>query len=180
MKGIVFTEFLEMVEEKFGLETLDFIIENSNLKSKAIYTAVGTYDAAEMFELIHNLSEKSDIAAGNLIYAYGHYFFKKLVESHANIFEMYTSPIDLLNAIESHIHVHVRKIYKDAELPSFDVIEKSDTKITMIYQSERSLYMFAKGLMEKTFEHYGKNATVNFEVLDKFGKRVKFEAILNE
>ena len=31
MKGIVFTEFLEMVELKFGLETVDKIIENSKL-----------------------------------------------------------------------------------------------------------------------------------------------------
>ena len=33
MKGIVFTEFLELVEDKFGLETVDEIINNSDLKS---------------------------------------------------------------------------------------------------------------------------------------------------
>ena len=48
MKGIVFTEFLEMVETKFGLETVDNIIENSDLKSEGIYTSVGTYDFNEM------------------------------------------------------------------------------------------------------------------------------------
>jgi len=32
MKGIVFTEFLELVENKFGLEMVDTIILNSNLK----------------------------------------------------------------------------------------------------------------------------------------------------
>ncbi len=31
MKGIVFTEFLELVEHKFGLEVVDEIIEKSNL-----------------------------------------------------------------------------------------------------------------------------------------------------
>ena len=30
MKGIVFTEFLELVENKFGLEMVDTIILNSN------------------------------------------------------------------------------------------------------------------------------------------------------
>ncbi|XLS29719.1 heme NO-binding domain-containing protein [Flavobacteriaceae bacterium M23B6Z8] len=180
MKGIVFTEFLEMVEEKFGLETLDYIIENSELESEAIYTAVGIYDAAEMFELISNLSQKVDIPDSDLVYAYGLYFFKKLEESHPFIFEMYKSPIELLNAIEDHIHVHVRKIYPGAELPSFEVIAKNDTSITMIYRSERALYMFAKGLMEKTFEHYGKNAKVNFEMLNSSGTEVKFEAALNE
>ena len=36
MKGIVFTEFLEMVEEKFGLEVVDYIIESSELASEGI------------------------------------------------------------------------------------------------------------------------------------------------
>jgi len=56
MKGIVFTEFLEMVEETFGLETVDYIIYKSELKSEGIYTSVGTYDFFEMLILISNLS----------------------------------------------------------------------------------------------------------------------------
>lgn len=180
MKGVVFTEFMEMVEEKFGLETLDYIIENSELESNAIYTAVGTYDAAEMFEMVGKLSKKVDIPAGDLVYAYGLYFFKKLEESHPYVFDMYKSPIDLLNAIENHIHIHVRKIYPGAELPSFEVIEKNETSITMIYKSERALYMFAKGLMEKTFEHYGKNVKIDYKVLNDTGTKVRFEAALDE
>ncbi len=43
MKGIVFTGFLELVEDKYGLEMVDEIITNSNLESKGIYTSVGTY-----------------------------------------------------------------------------------------------------------------------------------------
>jgi hypothetical protein len=59
MKGIVFTEFLDLVEAKFGLETVDEIIEKSDLKSKGVYTSIGTYDFSEMLSLITNLSEKN-------------------------------------------------------------------------------------------------------------------------
>ena len=41
MKGIIFTEFIEMVEDKFGFEVADNIITNSNLPSGGAYTAVG-------------------------------------------------------------------------------------------------------------------------------------------
>ena len=41
MKGMVFIEFLELVEEKFGLEMVDNIIEQSNLESEGVYTLVG-------------------------------------------------------------------------------------------------------------------------------------------
>ena len=42
MKGIVFSEFLDLVEVKFGLEMVDKIIDQSNLESKGVYTSVGT------------------------------------------------------------------------------------------------------------------------------------------
>ena len=54
MKGLVFTEFLEMVESKFGLEVVDNIIEHSELPSGGVYTSVGTYDFNEMLSLITN------------------------------------------------------------------------------------------------------------------------------
>ena len=52
MKGIVFTEFLELVEDKFGLEMVDNIITSSTLESEGVYTAVGTYSFSEMLTII--------------------------------------------------------------------------------------------------------------------------------
>ena len=42
MKGLVFTEFLELVDEQFSFETCEQIIEMSDLPSGGIYTSVGT------------------------------------------------------------------------------------------------------------------------------------------
>ncbi|MDW1810083.1 heme NO-binding domain-containing protein, partial [Vibrio sp. Vb2362] len=42
MKGIIFTEFMELVEEKFGLDVLDQVLDLSN--DEGVYTAVGSYD----------------------------------------------------------------------------------------------------------------------------------------
>lgn len=174
MKGIVFTEFLEMVEDKFGLETLDYIIYKSELKSEGVYTSVGTYDFSEMLSLISNLSEKVNIPVNDLIYAYGLYFFQVLNRNHANIIDLYETPIDLLMSIENHIHIEVRKIYPGAELPTFKIVERKDNHIEMIYYSERGLYLFAKALMEKTFEHYKKNANISYQLLKEDGTEVLF------
>ena len=48
MKGIVFTEFLEMVEQRFSPEIADRLIDESDLPSGGIYTAVGTYEHTEI------------------------------------------------------------------------------------------------------------------------------------
>ena len=124
MKGIVFTEFLELVEEKFGLAMVDKIIENSDLPSNGVYTSVGTYDFSEMLSLVTNLSRYTEIDADQLLLVYGEHFFSVLEKSYGSMLEMYNDPIEFLASIENHIHVEVRKIYPDAELPTFRVVEK--------------------------------------------------------
>lgn len=174
MKGIVFTGFLEMVEGKFGLETVDKIIEKSKLKSNGVYTSIGTYDFAEMSSLITNLSTETDIDTPTLIHTYGLYFFDTLAKGHPDIFDYYKTAFSLLAGIEKHIHVHVRKIYPEAELPYFIVHEESDDKLILEYHSERAMYQFALGLMERTLEHYNEIATIDKELLNVDGTKVLF------
>ena len=59
MKGIVFTEFLDLVEERFGLEMVDAIISQSKLESKGVYTSIGTYSFSELLQLLQNLQTKT-------------------------------------------------------------------------------------------------------------------------
>ncbi len=179
MKGIVFTEFMEMVEASFGLETVDTIIENSALPSEGIYTSVGTYDFNEMVSLITSLSEETKLPMGDLIYTFGLYLFNSLGKAHPEVIQSYNSPLALLYSIEDHIHVHVRKLYPDAELPTFKILEKTDTSISMIYSSSRGLYRLAHGLMEKAFEHFNGSATITYELLNEAGTEVKFDVVQN-
>lgn len=179
MKGIVFTEFLEMVESKFGLEIVDQIIEQSNLPSEGVYTSVGTYEFNEMVSLITQLSSKVNVSVDDLLYTFGIYLFDSLGRAHPEVIQSYNSPLGLLYSIEDHIHVHVKKLYPDAELPTFKILEKTDTSISMIYTSSRGLYKLAHGLMQKSFEHFNKSAEVSIELLKEDGTEVKFDIVQN-
>lgn len=180
MKGIVFTEFLEMVEANYGLQTVDTIIENSNLPSEGAYTAVGTYDFNEMVQLLVALSEQTKISVTDLQYSFGHYLFSGLVKTHPEVVNSYKNPLGLLYSIEDHIHVHVKKLYPDAELPTFKILEKTERKLSMIYSSSRGLYALAHGLIVRTFEHFSKNVDVSFKLMNEAGTEVKFDIIQNE
>lgn len=179
MKGIVFTEFIEMVETKFGLETVDTIIENSDLKSKGVYTSVGTYDFAEMVSLVTALHKETNIAIGDLLHTYGLYFFDVLAKTYPKIFEYYPNAFELLAGIEAHIHVQVRKIYPDAELPYFEVLHYDDNKLVLHYQSERAMYMFGLGLMERTIKHYNEQVNITHENIKGDGTDVIFTLLKN-
>ncbi|WP_350284708.1 heme NO-binding domain-containing protein [uncultured Croceitalea sp.] len=179
MKGIVFTEFLEMVEASFGLGTVDTIIENADLTSEGAYTAVGTYDFNEMVQLLTNLSEVTKIPIHDLQYTFGHYLFDGLVKSHPEVANSYKNPLGLIYSIEDHIHIQVKKLYPDAELPTFKILEKTEQTLTMIYSSSRGLYALAHGLIKRTFEYFEKGVEVNYELLNEQGTEVKFAITQN-
>ena len=174
MKGIVFTEFLELVEDKFGLEMVDKIINNSDLESNGVYTSVGTYKFSEMLQLLQHLSSYTGISIDDLLLVYAEHFFSVLEESYPGLLATYSDPIEMISSIENHIHVEVRKIYPDAELPSFEVVEKTENSLRMIYKSSRAMHHFGLGLMNKTFEHFNSTATIVLENLKEDGTEVKF------
>jgi Heme NO binding. len=174
MKGIVFTEFLDLVEDKFGLEMVDSIISQSKLESNGIYTAIGTYRFSEMLQLLQNLNKNTGIAIDDLLLLYGEHFFSIIESSYPGLLATYKDPIDMLSSIENHIHVEVRKIYPDAELPTFIVEEKTKNTLKMIYKSSRSMHHFGLGLMNKTFAHFNTKATINLEKIKDNGTEVRF------
>ena len=174
MKGIVFTEFLELVEDKFGLEMVDKIITKSDLESNGIYTSVGTYSFSEMLQLLQHLSANTGIDIDTLLLVYAEHFFSVIENSYPGLLATYKDPIEMISSIENHIHVEVRKIYPDAELPVFIVEGKTENSLTMIYKSSRAMHHFGLGLMNKTFEHFNATATITLEKIKEDGTEVRF------
>lgn len=173
MKGIVFTEFLEMVEEKFGYQMVDTIISKSELESDGVYTSVGTYDHAEIVQLLSNLSDETEIQAEVLLEEFGKYMFDTFFASYPQFFDSVDSTFDFLSSIDSYIHVEVLKLYPEATLPRFETKTKGDV-MTMIYISERKMSALALGLIEKSIAHFGEKISIKKEDLKEDGSKVKF------
>jgi len=174
MKGIVFTEFIDLVEDKFGLEMVDKIISASTLDSKGIYTSVGTYSFSEMLQLLQHLSENTGISIDNLLLVYAEHFFSVIEKSYPGLLATYKDPIEMISSIENHIHVEVRKIYPDAELPTFEVEDKTENSLILIYKSSRAMHHFGLGLMNKTFAHFNSTAKIDLEKIKEDGTEVRF------
>ena len=174
MKGIIFSEFLNLVEAKFGLETVDEIIEKSDLESEGIYTSIGTYSFSEMLQLLNHLSTKTNISIDDLLLVYAEHFFSVIEDSYPGLLASYKDPIEMISSIENHIHVEVRKIYPDAELPTFIVKEKNKDSLIMIYKSSRAMHHFGLGLMNKTFEYFNSKASIVLEKIKENGTEVRF------
>lgn len=171
MKGVVFTEFNEMVEEKFGVVTADAILENT--ASGGCYTAVADYDYRELLGMVLDLSKRTEIPADTLVEAFGHHLFGRFEALYPVFFEGATDPLDFLEQIESHIHKEVRKLYPTAGLPQFDT-ERDGNELRMVYQSPRCLGALAKGLIQGCLDRFESVGTIAKELLNESGSKIRF------
>ena len=164
MKGIVFTEFIEMVEDVFSPEIADQIINEAELDSDGAYTAVGTYDHNEILAMLTHLSELTSIPVGDLVQAFGKHLLKRFTELYPIFFNDVDDTFTFLDTIENHVHIEVLKLYPDAELPSFTIDHVDDKTLIMLYKSSRPFAMLAQGLIKGAAEYF--NEKILIEMVD--------------
>jgi len=166
MKGVIFTTFLESVESAWGLDMVDKIIENSDLASEGSYTAVGTYDHQEAVALISALSEETGTSVSDLLKGFGEHLFGVLITGHPHFAAGVEHPLDFLEGVERYIHVEVKKLYPDAQLPSFECARQSDDCLEMIYASGRHLEDLCEGLILGCVSYFSRESSISRETLE--------------
>lgn len=147
MKGIVFTEFMEHVENELGLGVVDELIEKTCPASKAHYTAVGTYSHCELVAYVQYLSQKLNVNEELLLKAFGEYLSTTFKTKYPVFFERCDGFFEFLTMVDDHIHVEVKKLYPDARLPEFKHENISDERFKLFYKSKRNFSELAHGLI---------------------------------
>ncbi len=154
MKGIVFTEFMEMVESTFSADMLDDIIDAADLPHGGAYTSVGTYDHGELVRMVVALSQKTGAAVPDLVNAFGRHMFGRFHALYPGFFAGVPDALTFLSGIEDIIHAEVIKLYPDAQLPKFQC-QRMGAGLEMIYLSPRHFEDLAHGLIEGAVAHWG-------------------------
>lgn len=160
MKGIVFCEFLELIETKFSMDMVDNIINDAQPPSGGSYTAVGTYEHTEMVNLVSALSTRTGIGLKDLLNLFGEHLFGRFVNLYPHFFINMNDSFQFLAGIDSIIHTEVLKLYPDAQLPKFNIEFRSNEKLIMLYRSGRHFEDLAEGLMKGCFKHFNQNVTI--------------------
>jgi len=165
MKGIVFSEFMELVENTFGEDMLDDIIEDceSDLSTGGAYTSVGTYDHQELVQMVVALSKRSGVEVPALIKTFGGHLAVAFASKFPQFFEECNSSFEFFKKIDDHIHVEVHKLHPDAELPKFRYEQFSDSDFRLIYESNRHFADLAEGLLEGVAKYYQETIQIEKE-----------------
>jgi hypothetical protein len=155
MKGMVFTELLSFVEQIHGADAVDELIDACDLPSGGAYTAVRIYDHTEMQSFVAALSRQSNTPQNELLELFGLHLIGCFRVSFPDFFNAAPTLFDFLESIDRHIHVEVRKLYPDTELPEFHAERLDNETMHLDYISCRPFEALAAGLIRGAAQTYG-------------------------
>ncbi|MBD1558354.1 guanylate cyclase [Vibrio sp. S9_S30] len=178
MKGLIFTEFLELVEQKFGLPTLDKILDIAG--DDGVYTSVGSYSHLHLIELIMALSEETGVGTDELQEVFGRATFTKLFSTLTpeDVLNNSNSTFQFLRHVEDHIHLEVKKLYPDAQPPKFKFLSENQTELVIEYRSARCMGSVCKGLILGCADHFQENLSVKMKPMLEDASLVRFTLTL--
>lgn len=156
MKGIVFNIFSDLVNERFGLETWDALIERTRPASQAAYTSADVYPDSELMAYVAELSRITGAPTADLVRAFGRYMMSVFQRRHPEFMQGHSARSFLLS-LQDVIHVEVKKLHDGVLLPHFDYegVDGDGRHLSMLYRSERQLCHLAEGLIEGAGEVFG-------------------------
>lgn len=174
MRGVVFTELIEFVESALGFDVADKMIEMSKLDNDGAFSQGGNYPFSDMVKILGALSKITGKEPNELLEIFGEHLFAVLVKLYGQDIKEVGSPILFIDSVEHYVHVEVKKLYPDVELPTFKTEEKSDNHIVLIYQSEKRLEAFAYGLMSACGKYFEQPLDIKYETISEKPYQVKF------
>ena len=172
MLGVVFTELMEMVEDKFGEEVMEDILDDIELESGGAYTAIGSYSHQEIVQIVVALSKKTKLPVDDLVVAFGQHLLGIFVEKYPGFFAEVKDSFSFLSSVDQYIHKEVLKLYPNAELPKFETTLIDDHILEMTYSSVRPFSNLAKGLIEGTLQYFEEEATIDMTDLSTEEKNI--------
>ena len=153
MKGLLFCEFIEFLENQVGEEEAQEIVESAELASEGAYSRVGFYDYQELIQLLVKTASFTEKDASVLLQGFAEHLFDVFHRDYDAFFAVSNSAAEMLKTIDDHIHVEVKKLYPDAELPKFDY-EEIDDELHLHYRSPRPLAAVAHSLVLACLKFY--------------------------
>jgi len=178
MKGVVFRSFEIFASKKYGDDIVDQAMDQPELSTGGAFTSIGEYPHTDLMMIATAVANETSTPLNTLVRDFGEALFHILAGAHKDMVDDFDGPIALLSVIESVIHRDVRKLYSNAELPRFDILERHDDKyVYMEYSSARPFADLAEGLIWGCLDHYSarEHSTVYREDLANDGTHTRFE-----
>ena len=176
MKGIIFTEFITIVETQFGLEISQQMFDHAN--DAGVYTTIGSYDHRRLIKLIMSLSHITHIPAQDLQQTYGRLVFPALLQALPIPDIENDDTFSFIEKVERHIHIEVKKLYPDVTPPKFTFSNQTQSTMILDYHSARCMGYVCMGVLEGCASYFNQSLTIAMQPMNASQSHVRFSLTL--
>ncbi len=162
MKGTLLVEFLSFVEERYGPERVEDILQavEPGLSTAGAYTSVGNYPHGELLDLLEALVQRSSDTAAEIVGEFAAFLMQAFERMHPEFFEDNADVFDFLRSVGEKIHVEVEKLYANARPPKITVADFRNHGLLVTYKSSRPMAGVAHALVEAAGNHFNQPLSV--------------------
>lgn len=158
MKGVIFNLFEEAISKTYGEEMWDDLLDEERLDGA--FTSLGNYPDASLERLVESASKRLNESSQEVIRWFGEQAIHSLAVRYPEFFRRAQNAREFLLSVNGIIHPEVRKVYPDADVPTFDFQDAPDGGVLMGYRSKRRLCALAQGFIEGSAKEFGETAQV--------------------
>lgn len=174
MKGVIFTELIEMIENLMGLKITNEIIEDAGLENQGAYTAAGTYPYQDLVKLMESLSKHSSTSKEKLLWSYGEYLFYRLTEEYAKKLSESPNAFDFIQQLEQIISMEILKYNPRVSQFMVRVIQQDKNTLEVLYDSEKRISQLIEGALAACIKSFPENISLERKDLTPDGSKVRF------
>jgi hypothetical protein len=160
VRGLLFTDLIDMIETQFSPAIADEILSGPGLSAGGAYTAVGVYEYREFCTLLDRLVARVNVSRSTILVRFGRYHFHKLLRLYPHMVAGVTDVFGLLDRVDHPIHSTVTSIHARAEVPQILFERLSSNQARVTYQSKRGLADVAEGILLEAAVHYGQRIEI--------------------
>ena len=174
MKGVLFTELIEMIEDLMGLEFTNKVIEDARLENEGAYTAIGTYSHQDLFKLLESFSKHAQNPQDKILIGYGECLFHRLSGSFQKELTAHPCAFSFILQLGGLIKMETLKLHPEAEMPTFYAQLLGADSMEFHYTSSRKLGDLVEGLLLGCIGYFNESISILREDLPAEGSRIRF------
>ncbi len=161
MKGIVFVNFNEFINELWEDEFWDNLLNEAELPSGGVYTTFDTYDDQKLFTLIYQAVDKKNIYVKDAQFVSGKWVFREFYSFAPAGVHNFTDVFESAHTVQSFIHLEADKLDTDTLHPKSMFLSGTPKKILSHYQSVGKLCFLCEDILPSPARHAGQKVKVS-------------------
>lgn len=161
MKGVVFVELLELLDDRFSMEFTEKVIEVARVPSAGAYNALGQFDHRELLALMEAYESCSHDNPTPIYRELGQRLVTRCITEFPTLFRTDSCLSDTLGHMESLMHMDDLLVDQSSELPEIKLEQVTERQLVLDYFYDPRLADFTIGLIHGCAEYHKLESNVH-------------------